>query len=555
MPATTDISDKLSEFQALISDKLDRLEGLTPGVIVLDDNSEVFFESDYLNNQVYIDDRDGLINLTETFFLKLFKTINLEIIDGTYIQKDFGSKLELINQVIGQVESIFVVFFDSFDDDKVFKTFRSEIIKAKNAINYLKSICSNLFYNENKTSYSLSTTLSESFDHSMVKSGLNLISVEVLIYNIYLIKADHYLKVNDTQMLKNIELIYSNSKRLQLSTFKVSVYDTICKIINSKSSFLKKKVLLRKAEEILSTKKDNQELSLNIQSKNDYSEFSSVKILSSPNLEEFKPWLTYSLNHYALIETDKINIEKEVKGNELNFDNNEDMSLMNIHLHIRFNKDFLFEEYPSDALDNLLKIKKVLTDKLTTSIKDSFEEYCMMTNVTYCYNNILSFLEKTNNEVDLLKYYNELKENKRLKNRKNYFATGVVLKHYEKLLKEIFSNDNINNYIESCKDILSKCETLLDEYYEEQRWFVNHNNYIFILPREESTIKIDNIEVYIYSSFVLPTSSQYLVDKFKVSVEEIKFYQTSFKSIKSRSEEHTSELQSRPHLVCRLLLE
>src|SRR5436305_5276955 len=29
----------------------------------------------------------------------------------------------------------------------------------------------------------------------------------------------------------------------------------------------------------------------------------------------------------------------------------------------------------------------------------------------------------------------------------------------------------------------------------------------------------------------------------------------SFWNLKSRSEEHTSELQSRPHLVCRLLLE
>src|SRR5690554_7094741 len=30
---------------------------------------------------------------------------------------------------------------------------------------------------------------------------------------------------------------------------------------------------------------------------------------------------------------------------------------------------------------------------------------------------------------------------------------------------------------------------------------------------------------------------------------------TKFTTIRSRSEEHTSELQSRPHLVCRLLLE
>src|SRR5690554_7394238 len=32
-------------------------------------------------------------------------------------------------------------------------------------------------------------------------------------------------------------------------------------------------------------------------------------------------------------------------------------------------------------------------------------------------------------------------------------------------------------------------------------------------------------------------------------------YETSMQAIAARSEEHTSELQSRPHLVCRLLLE
>src|SRR5690554_7231443 len=36
---------------------------------------------------------------------------------------------------------------------------------------------------------------------------------------------------------------------------------------------------------------------------------------------------------------------------------------------------------------------------------------------------------------------------------------------------------------------------------------------------------------------------------------EAKFASAKLASIPSRSEEHTSELQSRPHLVCRLLLE
>src|SRR3989442_10484687 len=37
--------------------------------------------------------------------------------------------------------------------------------------------------------------------------------------------------------------------------------------------------------------------------------------------------------------------------------------------------------------------------------------------------------------------------------------------------------------------------------------------------------------------------------------EELAPRRTSFSAGRTRSEEHTSELQSRPHLVCRLLLE
>src|SRR5690554_7179597 len=43
---------------------------------------------------------------------------------------------------------------------------------------------------------------------------------------------------------------------------------------------------------------------------------------------------------------------------------------------------------------------------------------------------------------------------------------------------------------------------------------------------------------------------------FKEKIAEVrKPYQDSIDKLLARSEEHTSELQSRPHLVCRLLLE
>src|SRR5690554_7102856 len=44
-------------------------------------------------------------------------------------------------------------------------------------------------------------------------------------------------------------------------------------------------------------------------------------------------------------------------------------------------------------------------------------------------------------------------------------------------------------------------------------------------------------------------------DRFFPEVDEVGKSEEDQKQAKRRSEEHTSELQSRPHLVCRLLLE
>src|SRR5690554_7659084 len=67
----------------------------------------------------------------------------------------------------------------------------------------------------------------------------------------------------------------------------------------------------------------------------------------------------------------------------------------------------------------------------------------------------------------------------------------------------------------------------------------------FDLPNQET---LDAYYEKLLSNF--PTEMQGVVRKYGISFAEAKDYiQTS------RSEEHTSELQSRPHLVCRLLLE
>lgn len=516
-------NNPLTDLKSSISPNLEIVDGLLPNFF--SNNAEIQDINKTLKSTIYIKNRNEIINKSNSFLLTIFKELNKQILDGSYTNVGFSICLTEIEKDIAQLRELFVVYFDSFIKDKTLQSFKLELDKAKSAIIYLKNICTNLFYSENKITYSIATSLSETFDIGILEEIVLLNSIEIVSFNIYLIKADHYLSINNDQLIKNLEYIYSKSKKLKLEDFDDKDYVKICKLIFSKSNFLKKKVLLRRTEEVLSEKGK-----LFIQSKNEFKEYSDKDIINSPNINEFKPWLKYIINHYDLVEGSEISIEDTATNNELTFPIKKS-SLENIHLNIKYNKDILSTESFDLAYRNLKNIKKYLVKSLTQSKENTFEEYCLITNTTYCYNNILSLLEKNNKGVELIKVYTEFRSNQRLKNRKNYFATGSVLNFYAKELEKIFNKDDFNSEISECTNILDKCEKLIKVYNEEVEWFKNHNNYIYLLPFEESKIEIDGFKLYIFSSIVLPTSEKYLINKFEKPVNDIKFYRTSFKSI------------------------
>src|SRR5690554_3010242 len=89
---------------------------------------------------------------------------------------------------------------------------------------------------------------------------------------------------------------------------------------------------------------------------------------------------------------------------------------------------------------------------------------------------------------------------------------------------------------------------------------------LFLGDREIDDDLLEDIETQLLMSDVGIDATKKIIDNLtqQVARKELDNARSLFKSLKaelaevlrpSRSEEHTSELQSRPHLVCRLLLE
>jgi hypothetical protein len=494
--------------------------------------------SDFLSNPLYIEYRDKILLNSEKYLEDRFENINFQILKGDYINDSFISE---IDKYIDEIKDVFDLFSEIFGypiKDDVFKKLEKSIKYFLDSLTQLKKLHSNLWHNKsNNIRFTLSTTTTEVFDYKINEIFKLNISLELFFFNVYLIKVDHFLNISNVKLIENLELIYSRTKEIE-SEKKAEQYVRINNLIQLKANFLKKKVLLRKAEEIITNenlqktegKSNNNKLFL--QSKEDFTEFSSLRIINTPKLESFKDWFEYIINHYGIdsIPTDS-NIERSaiIKS----FDNYDELNLLEIHTQIKYNKDILSITDIDKAFINLNNIKEHLRKLLSLSETDTFEEYYLIANTTYCYNNILSLLKDYKKGQELLDIYNELFNINRLKERQNYFATGIILNYYADVLEEIFLKENIYDDLNECEEILNQCKKLLDKYNEEVKWFENHNNYIYILPINEATIKVESDSLYIFSSFVLPTSSNYLRQKFNKPVNDIKLYQTTFTNIKT----------------------
>src|SRR5690554_7369484 len=81
----------------------------------------------------------------------------------------------------------------------------------------------------------------------------------------------------------------------------------------------------------------------------------------------------------------------------------------------------------------------------------------------------------------------------------------------------------------------------------------NHEFSIEVDPRTIDTERIQELREQGFNR--LSFGVQDFDEKVQRAVNRLQSEQQVFDLVAARSEEHTSELQSRPHLVCRLLLE
>src|SRR5690554_7593492 len=81
---------------------------------------------------------------------------------------------------------------------------------------------------------------------------------------------------------------------------------------------------------------------------------------------------------------------------------------------------------------------------------------------------------------------------------------------------------------------------------------------IEVFKEVKTFLNVDGVvnPVYYLSTNIIPARRLDIIQRIKKDIRDgLKPILVATQCVEARSEEHTSELQSRPHLVCRLLLE
>lgn len=487
---------------------------------------------------------DEFTILFKSFFISYLEDINIQIIEGAFLDKEFRKIVNKIKNNLGEILDSLKIYFEYLKSNIFFQNLKKELEYCQKSLYFLNSITANLLYNKRTIRYQISSNNLELFDNILLDNNCVFKAIEILSYNIYLVKCDINLSIDNRDLITNIEQINLNLKVLSLETI-TDKFNDVIEILKSKSSFFKRKILLRKSQEIIDDVNNNDiEKEIYVLSKNEFTKFSSDKIVSSPSTHIFKDWLEYLNNHYELNESSKFNITKKVGVFPDDLLSGK-FSTIEIHRLIKYFKDIHPKNEKAVSLKYLNKIKDYIVYKANLS-ENEFDKYAYKICLIYCYNNIFSFLETQGEDELLITQYEDYKMNKLVKGSKNYFVSGVILKYYTKKINQYFLSGDISKDIDSCSKYFKLSSDLIEKYYKEIEWSELHNNYIYSLPRNESSVTYKDIKVFVFSSFLLPIPKKYLDNKFKKVIEDLRFYQTSYKSVQS-IKDNLTELKTISH--------
>lgn len=226
-------------------------------------------------------------------------------------------------------------------------------------------------------------------------------------------------------------------------------------------------------------------------------------------------------------------LNKKRKG----YDN---LNFTELHGLIKYYKDFNKSESELERIVDYL-IQKDYSDK------HSYDQYCIHIFRNYAVNNYFSLISE-NETLGLDLYRAKYLECKSKLNHlsDNYFLEkkylDYVLKRIESEFAKSSKEDKIKVHEKYAKKVDKECTELLDEYYEKKEWAKTHDNYIVILPYEESLVDLskekhpDLPKILFFTSFVLPyykDSIDYEYSKTRQLFREVKALTSVVGSLKT----------------------
>ena len=183
------------------------------------------------------------------------------------------------------------------------------------------------------------------------------------------------------------------------------------------------------------------------------------------------------------------------------------LSFFELHGLVKYYKDFSKSE---------TELKAIVDHLLNTDYSDyhTYDQYCVEIIRNYGINNYFSLISD-NKSLALEKYQeiyldcksklNHLSNNYFLQMKYLNYVLDRIDEEYAKASKEDLITINEKYH----KKVSEECTQILDEYYVKKEWAKVHDNYIVILPYEESLVDLSNIDkdlppVLFFTSFVLP---------------------------------------------------
>lgn len=298
-------------------------------------------------------------------------------------------------------------------------------------------------------------------------------------------------------------LVYLENELKKFENETSNIY--ICAL--AKLNFLKNKWFLRKQEQVIQKNKQINEVEYRIDNE--------IFTLEVKRNELYNNWLEKIYYHYD-INKDREEIHTKIV-NPILHKKLHKLTFYELHSLIKYYKDVKF---------NLNKLKEILDYILEFESKEyhryndfsSYDKYCFQIIKNYTINNYFSAYSENIN--DLKEYINEYKFCKYSLNNivDNYF---LDYKFLDKALDYIIYRLNKNSKSESdykeieefCDIINTDFKNVIDKYYDKKEWAKINSNFIFIMPKNESILKVNNDDsaenqiiskIFVATSFILP---------------------------------------------------